>query len=60
MISLEDYILIKESIKKLSKDVKGIIVFDIDDTLLKANPKVIGVWKREPGKAPFFCHQVFP
>ena len=52
MISLEDYILIYESIKKLSKDVKGIIVFDIDDTLLRANPKSVGIWKREPGKAP--------
>ena len=52
MISLNNYILIQEGIKKLSKDVKGIIVFDIDDTLLKANPKVIGVWKREPGKVP--------
>lgn len=43
--------LLLEGIKKLSKDVKGIIVFDIDDTLLKANPKVISVYKKEPGKA---------
>ena len=41
MKSLTQYI--SESIKSLSKDMSGIIVFDIDDTLLKANPKVIGV-----------------
>lgn len=50
MISLNTYILIYEGIKKLSKDVKGIVVFDIDDTLLKANPKTIGIYKKEPGK----------
>ena len=43
--------LLLESIKHLPKDIKGIIVFDIDDTLLKANPKVISVYKKEPGKA---------
>jgi acid phosphatase class B len=48
MKSLVQYI--EESIKSLSKDVSGIIVFDIDDTLLKANPKVISVYKKEPGK----------
>lgn len=42
--------ILLESIKKLSKDIKGIIVFDIDDTLLKANPKVISIYKKEPGK----------
>ena len=48
MKSLQQYI--EESIKALSKNVSGIIVFDIDDTLLKANPKVISVYKKEPGK----------
>lgn len=42
--------LILEAIKGLPHGVKGIIVFDIDDTLLKANPKVISVFKKEPGK----------
>ena len=48
MKSLTQYI--SESIKSLSKDISGIIVFDIDDTLLKANRKVISVYKKEPGK----------
>lgn len=37
---------IQESIKKLPKSVSGIIVFDIDDTLLKANPDIIKVYKK--------------
>ena len=40
-----------EKIKNLPKSIKGIIVFDIDDTLLKSNPEVIGVYKKEPGKS---------
>ena len=40
---------IKEALKKLPKSVSGIIVFDIDDTLLKANPAVIKVYKKIPG-----------
>ena len=48
MISLQQYIF--EKIKELPKSIKGIIVFDIDDTLLKSDPKVIGVYKKEPGK----------
>lgn len=38
---------IQESIKKIPKGEKGIIVFDIDDTLLKANPAVISVYKKD-------------
>lgn len=46
MISLSLYI--QEAIKKLPDRVSGIIVFDIDDTLLKANPEVIKVYKKDP------------
>ena len=48
MKSLEVYII--EKIKELSSNVKGLIVFDIDDTILKVNPSLIGVYKKEPGK----------
>lgn len=48
MKSLQVYIF--EKIKSLPNSVKGIIVFDIDDTLLKSNPETIGVYKKEPGK----------
>lgn len=48
MKSLQVYIF--EKIKTLPNSIKGIIVFDIDDTLLKSNPDVIGVYKKEPGK----------
>ena len=41
---------INESIKQLPNGKKGIIVFDIDDTLLKSNPNIIAVYKCEPGK----------
>lgn len=46
MKQLSIYIL--EAIKDLPKSVSGIIVFDIDDTLLKANPEVIKVYKKDP------------
>lgn len=41
---------INESNKKLVCKTTGIIVFDIDDTLLKSNPDTIAVYKCEPGK----------
>lgn len=46
MKSLSQYI--HEAIKKLPSKVSGIIVFDIDDTLLKANPAAIRVYKKDP------------
>jgi hypothetical protein len=49
MKHLQTYIF--EKIKNLPKTIKGIIVFDIDDTLLKSNPETIGVYKKEPGKS---------
>lgn len=49
MKSLQVYIF--EKIKDLPSSVKGLIVFDIDDTILKVNPAVMGVYKKEPGKA---------
>ena len=48
MLSLQQYIF--EKIKSLPNGVSGLIVFDIDDTLLKSNPEIIGVYKKEPGK----------
>ena len=44
MKSLTQYI--NEAIKHLPKSVSGIIVFDIDDTLLKVNPDVIKIYKK--------------
>ena len=41
---------INEAIKKLERNVKGIIVFDIDDTLLQADDKIIKIYKRKPGE----------
>lgn len=49
MKTLKSYIL--EQIKDLPSNVKGIIVFDIDDTLLRVNPETIKVYKKEPGKS---------
>jgi len=48
MKSLQQYIF--EKIKKLPDTIKGLIVFDIDDTILKVNPATMGVYKKEPGK----------
>ena len=48
MKSLAQYIF--EKIRELPPTIKGIIVFDIDDTLLKSDPSVIGVYKKVPGK----------
>lgn len=48
MKSLELYIF--EKIKDLPKSVSGLIVFDIDDTLLKVDPNMMAVYKKEPGK----------
>lgn len=48
MIQLSQYIL--EKIQKLKQNTKGIIVFDIDDTLLRVDPEIIRIYKKEPGK----------
>lgn len=48
MKSLTQYI--SEAIKQLPKNVKGLIVFDIDDTLLRADDSTIKIYKNEPGK----------
>lgn len=48
MKSLSEFI--HEAIKKLPKHVKGLIVFDIDDTLLKADPDTIKIYKKKPGE----------
>lgn len=41
---------ISEAIKKLHPDVSGLIVFDIDDTLLKTDSDIIKIYKRKPGE----------
>ena len=41
---------INEKIKELPNSVKGLIVFDIDDTILKVDPSKISIYKKEPGK----------
>ena len=43
-------VYINEKIKDLPNSVKGLIVFDIDDTILKVDPSQISVYKKEPGK----------
>lgn len=48
MKSITQYI--SEAIKKLPRNIKGLIVFDIDDTLLKADSTTIKIYKKEPGK----------
>ena len=48
MKSLQIYI--NEKIKELPDSIKGIIVFDIDDTILKVDSSLMNVYKQEPGK----------
>lgn len=48
MKSLQVYIL--ERVKDLPESVEGIIVFDIDDTILKVNPDMIHIYKTIPGE----------
>jgi FMN phosphatase YigB (HAD superfamily) len=46
MKSLSEYVC--ESIKPLAKGVKGLVVFDIDDTLLKVKASNIRIYKKDP------------
>ena len=46
MKNLNQYI--QEKIKDLPKHINGIIVFDIDDTLLRVDPDEMHVWKNDP------------
>ena len=48
MKSLQVYIL--EKVKDLPESVKGLIVFDIDDTLLKVDSSKISIYKKVDGK----------
>lgn len=43
-------VYINEKIKDLPDSIKGLIVFDIDDTILKVDPSLMKVYKQEPGK----------
>lgn len=49
MKSISNYIF--EKIKDLPDSVKGLIVFDIDDTILKVDPNMMSIYKKEPGKS---------
>lgn len=58
MKSLQVYIfenisknLLLEHVKDLPASVKGIIVFDIDDTILKVNPDMVHIYKTIPGES---------
>lgn len=44
-------IYINEKIKDLPDSVKGLIVFDIDDTILKVDSSIMSIYKKEPGKS---------
>ena len=46
MKTLQNYIF--EAIKKLPKHISGVIVFDIDDTLLKVDKSMVCVYKQTP------------
>ena len=46
MKSLARYIT--EKIHELPEGVRGIVVFDIDDTLLKVNPNFMHIYKKDP------------
>ena len=48
MKSLDIYII--EKIKDLPDSIKGLIVFDIDDTILKVDPNIMKIYKRVPGE----------
>ena len=53
MKSLVNFIkesLIKEKIKELPNHISGVIVFDIDDTLLRVDKKSMSIYKRVPGE----------
>ena len=40
-----------EKIKDLPDSIKGLIVFDIDDTILKVDSSMMSIYKKEPGKS---------
>ena len=49
MKSLQVYIL--EKVKDLPESVKGLIVFDIDDTILKVDSSLMKVYKKNPDES---------
>ena len=50
IIENNSIISLNEKIKDLPDSIKGLIVFDIDDTILKVDPSQISIYKKEPGK----------
>ena len=51
-MKFDEVVNIIEEIQPLKDGKRGCIVFDIDDCLLQADKKAIGIIKREPGKEP--------
>ena len=51
-MKFEEVVNIVEEIKPLKNGKRGCILFDIDDCLLQADAKSIGIWKEKPGEAP--------
>ena len=51
-MDFQDAINIVEGIQALEKGKRGCILFDIDDCLLQADSKAIGIWKEKPGEQP--------
>ena len=48
MKSLSVYII--EKMQKLPNSISGLIVFDIDDTILRVNTNAIKIYKKKPGE----------
>lgn len=51
-MKFNEVVNIVEEIKPLKGGKKGCILFDIDDCLLQADSRAIGVWKEKPGEQP--------
>lgn len=41
-----------EEIHELSKNKKGCLILDLDDTIFRADTSQIGIWKEKPGEKP--------
>lgn len=50
ILTLEEYGKLDERIKPLAENKRGIIVFDIDDTVLKVDTSALRVYKKKPGE----------
>lgn len=50
-MKLKEILKLTEAVR-LPEGKKGLLICDIDDCLLKADPSGIGVWKNKPGEKP--------